>query len=90
MLYRYKVPGTTDRTVFSLGVGRTVVDSVQVLTGVQIAIDREPDRYTVRAAIPLVSYLHFKPEAGKSYRGDFGVIHSDQAGQTNVLRDVLV
>ncbi|PIZ34940.1 MAG: hypothetical protein COY42_27655 [Armatimonadetes bacterium CG_4_10_14_0_8_um_filter_66_14] len=40
---------------------------------------------TVRATIPLAE-LGFTPEPGKTYRGDFGIIHSDALGKTNELR----
>jgi hypothetical protein len=30
--------------------------------------------------------LGFQPEAGKEYRGDFGVVYSDAKGTTNRLR----
>ncbi|PIX46153.1 MAG: hypothetical protein COZ56_00135, partial [Armatimonadetes bacterium CG_4_8_14_3_um_filter_58_9] len=85
VLYRYKVPGAVKPTVFAIGVTRTVVDEVKVLDGAHIIVDREPDRYTLRASIPLDA-LGFHPIPGKTYRGDFGVVYSDKAGQTNVLR----
>ena len=58
---------------------------MKVLDGAHIIVDREPDRYTLRASIPLDA-LGFHPIPGKTYRGDFGVVYSDKAGQTNVLR----
>ena len=43
------------------------------------------DGYDLRASVPLKE-LGLKPEAGKSYRGDLGIIHSDAQGQVNDLR----
>ena len=85
MLYCYKVPGTEKPVEFASPVTTTLIDEVRPLDTARIAIDREAKGYTVRAAIPLAE-LGFAPAPGKSYRGDFGVIHSDAKGQINELR----
>jgi hypothetical protein len=56
-----------------------------VLAAARVAIDRQADRYAVRAVVPLVA-LGFAPQPGRTYRGDFGIIYSDRSGQVNELR----
>ena len=85
VLYRYKVPGTTQPLDFSSPVGTTHIDQVKVLEDARILISRKENSYTVCASIPL-SDLGFSPEAGKSYRGDFGVVYSDKTGTIDELR----
>lgn len=85
VLYRYKVPGTTQPVRFSSPVGTVLVDQVQVLAGAKLAIDRDADRYTLRAAVPLAD-LGFAPKPGETYRGDFGLVYSDRGGQIDELR----
>jgi hypothetical protein len=87
VLYRYKaLPGEPlAREIFKSPVVETTVDVCKVLDSANIAIDRRPNGYDLRASVPLKE-LGLKPEAGKSYRGDFGIIHSDVQGQVNDLR----
>jgi hypothetical protein len=85
VLYRYKVPGTKQPVEFTSPVGTTRIDQVEVLADAQIAIDRSPAGYSVRAAIPLAA-LHFAPAAGKTYRGDIGIVYSDKTGAIDELR----
>ncbi|MGC8639199.1 MAG: hypothetical protein ACP5XB_04895 [Isosphaeraceae bacterium] len=85
VLYRYKVPGTTEPVPFTSPVGTTNIDQVEVLKDARIAIDRHGDFYQLRAAIPLKD-LGFAPTTGKTYRGDFGIVHSNKAGTINELR----
>jgi hypothetical protein len=85
ILYRYKVEGTEKPVEFASPVTTTKIDVVKVLDAARVAIDRRPNAYDVRVSVPLAE-LGFKPEAGKTYRGDFGVIHSDVKGQINELR----
>jgi hypothetical protein len=84
VLYRYVVPGAKNAVVFK-SVTTTKIDEVRVLEAAQVVIDRQPAGYTVRAAVPL-SAIGFRPESGKTYRGDFGIIYSDKAGTINELR----
>ena len=53
VLYRYRVPGTTQPVPFTSPVGTTLIDQVEVLHDAQIAIDRSPAGYSVRVAVPL-------------------------------------
>ena len=85
VLYRYRVPGTTTPEQFGSGVGVTRVDEIKLLPDAQIAVDRQPNRYTLRAAVPLAE-LGLAPQVGQRYRGDFGIIYSDQIGRTDELR----
>lgn len=83
--YRYKVPGTTEPVPFISPVTTTNIDIVKILDSAQIALDRQGDRYSLRAVIPLAE-LNFIPVPGKTYWGDFGIIYSDRAGRINELR----
>ncbi len=85
VLYDYKAPGAGSPRQFSSPVTTTVVDSVRVLASARVAIDRQDDRYTLRASVSLAE-LKFAPQPGHSYRGDFGVIYSDRQGRIDELR----
>ena len=85
VLYRYKVPGTAGATPFTSPVSITNIDVVKILDTAQVAIDRQSDRYTLRATVPLAE-LGFTPAAGQTYRGDFGIVYSDRAGRIDELR----
>jgi hypothetical protein len=85
ILYRYKVAGTDKPVEFASPVTTTKIDVVKVLDAAKVAIDRRTNAYDVRVSVPLAE-LAFKPEPGKTYRGDVGVIHSDAKGQINELR----
>jgi hypothetical protein len=84
VLYDYRHPGATDPVEFT-SVKTTRIDRLEVLDEAQVAIDRSDSGYTLRAAVPLKA-LGWKPEAGVTYPGDFGIVYSDRAGQTNQLR----
>jgi hypothetical protein len=85
ILYRYKVAGTENPVEFASPVTTTKIDVVKVLDAARVAIDRRASAYDVRVAVPLAE-LGFKPEPGKTYLCDVGVIHSDSQGQINELR----
>ncbi|WP_269431626.1 sugar-binding protein [Chthonomonas calidirosea] len=85
VLYNYKVPGTTQPYRFSSPVGTTLIDQVEILKDAKVVFDRGSDNYSARIVIPLAD-IGFKPEKGKYYRGDFGVIYSDKLGKTDELR----
>jgi hypothetical protein len=61
------------------------VESVEVLKDAKINIVTRGDGYVVEAAVPLAT-LGFKPEAGKAYKADLGVIYSDAKGDNRQLR----
>ena len=86
VLYAYQQPGTTGKPIsFGSPVGKIDIDVVRVIEGARINIERQADRYNLFATIPLEA-LGFKPEKGKSYKGDFGVVYSDKKGAINELR----
>jgi hypothetical protein len=89
VLYRYRVPGTEKPVEFASPVTTTKIDEVRILEDAKISIDRWGESYGVRVVVPLKE-LGFKPEPGKTYRGDFGVVYSDKSGRINELEDVLV
>lgn len=84
VLYRYHVAKSEQPVVFETAV-RTRIDQVSALQNAKIQLERRKDSYTLCAAVPL-SDLDFKPQTGRTYLGDFGIIYSDRAGKTNVLR----
>ena len=69
---------------FTSPVSTTRIDRVEVLADAQIAVDRSPAGYSVRAAVPLAA-LHFAPAVGKTYRGDIGIVYSDKTGAIDEL-----
>jgi hypothetical protein len=85
VLYRYLVPGTAKADEFVSPVGVTRIDSVTQLQNVKLNLARGADGYTLEAAVPLAD-LGWQPTAGGKYRGDLGVIYSDQLGTKNGLR----
>ena len=85
MLYRPLAAEKHPR-VFSSGVVKSfLMESVIELKKAKIIVTKHDRDYTVEAAIPLDS-IDFHPEAGTTYRGDFGVTHGDPAGQRTRLR----
>ena len=85
VLYRYNAPGAAAPTPFTSPVTTTNIDVVKILDSAKIAVDRQGDRYTLRATVPLQD-LGFTPTVGQTYRGDFGIVYSDRAGRINELR----
>jgi len=85
VLYRYKVPGTKEPVPFASPVTTTNIDVVKILDSARVALEKQEDRYALRAAIPLKE-LDFRPLPGKTYGGDLGIIYSDRAGRIDELR----
>ncbi|MEZ0297585.1 MAG: FlgD immunoglobulin-like domain containing protein [Candidatus Methylacidiphilales bacterium] len=93
VLYRHRLkPGTgtatTDSVMFQSPWRSEKVDSVRKLTSAEIAVTKENNNlYRVEVAVPLADIgLDPATVAGKSLRGDFGVIYGDAAGTVNILR----
>ena len=86
VLYRHRLPGSSDAVVFQSPWRSEKVDSVRKLDAAQIAVNRAGNDYTVDVAVPLAD-LGLAPAAGKALRGDFGVIYGDAAGTTNIFRN---
>jgi hypothetical protein len=85
VLYDYRRRGTSDTAEFT-SVKTTRIDGVTVLEDAAIAIRRGTANYVLRAAVPLAALVRWTPEPGRTYPGDFGIVYSDAAGATNVLR----
>lgn len=85
VLYDYRRPGAKDPVEFT-SVKTTRIDRLVVIEEAQIAIDRTPEGYTLRACVPLSAFAGWTPEAGVAYPGDFGIVYSDKTGQSNELR----
>jgi len=85
VLYNYKSPGAANPTDLDSPSQKTRVDILKTLEDAKIVIERKPDSYSLRVSVPLET-LGFKPEPGKTYLGDFGIIYSDQAGIVNEAR----
>jgi hypothetical protein len=84
VLYNYKMPGVKHPVKFSMTM-TTIVDQVKILKNAKMVFNSYSGGYNVIIVIPLKD-IHFKPESGKTYRGDFGVIYSDKNGEIDVLR----
>jgi hypothetical protein len=90
MLYRHRVPGTSDPTPFSSPWRTEHVDEVRRLDTAKIATSVGRNAagkpgYVVEAVIPLVE-LGLAPRAGATYRADFGTLFGDPDGQVTGLR----
>ncbi|HEY3331681.1 MAG TPA: hypothetical protein VGK19_16745 [Capsulimonadaceae bacterium] len=87
ILYRYKALAKEplQPVDFTIGVGFTHVDVLKVLDTAKVAIDRKAGSYDIRVTVPLAD-LGFRPEPGKLYRGDFGIVYGDAAGSIDELR----
>jgi hypothetical protein len=70
---------------YSSPVGSRKFDRVEVLKNAHVVINKEKEKYTVEAAIPLAA-LGLKPEPALEVKGDAGYISSDAAGITNTAR----
>ena len=85
VLYRYKIEGPKTPVSFASPVGTAWIDEVKILDSALIKFERGGSSYSLVASVPLKE-LGFAPQPGKSYRGDFGVVYSDKAGQVDELR----
>jgi hypothetical protein len=85
VLYNYVSDSTNTWIEISSGLGALRIDEFKEVTGAQIASRLTKGGYELEASIPL-DELGFRPESGKEYRGDFGVVYSDLKGTTNRLR----
>jgi len=71
--------------LFTSPTGVESFDRVELLKAAKVAIRRTSEGYTLEAAVPL-SAIGFAPQPSASYKGDLGVIWSDEGGSRNVLR----
>ncbi|MBN8526075.1 MAG: hypothetical protein J0M02_12135, partial [Planctomycetes bacterium] len=86
VLYRHRVPGTKQGTPFASPWRTETVDEVKRLAGAKIAVRKWDAGYAVEAAVPLAE-LGWSPPAGRTVKADLGVIHGDDAGSINLLRN---
>jgi hypothetical protein len=87
VLYRHRVPGTpqNDSVGFSSPWRTEYVDRIDRLDPAKIGIARAPKGYAVEAVVPF-EFLGLKPQAGKSYKIDIGILSADNGGQNTVER----
>ncbi|MBN1558159.1 MAG: hypothetical protein JW951_08440, partial [Lentisphaerae bacterium] len=83
--YDYRRPCEGVEPTEFTSVKTTRIDCLKVLDDAEIALERTDEGYTLVAAVPLKD-LRWKPEPGATYPGDFGIVYSDQTGQSNQLR----
>jgi hypothetical protein len=87
VLYRHRVPGVTqaDRIGFTSPQSTEYVDRIDRLDPAHIGIKPIPGGYAVEAVVPF-ELLGLKPEPGKSYKIDFGILSADSSGGATVAR----
>ncbi|MFA6290588.1 MAG: FlgD immunoglobulin-like domain containing protein [Victivallales bacterium] len=87
VLYKHRVPGTpaTDKTGFASPSRIEYVDKIVQLDPSNIGIARNTKGYAVEAVVPL-ALLGFTPQAGQSYKADFGILSADSSGAATQVR----
>ncbi len=87
VLYRHRVPGTpaNERVGFSSPWRTEYVDRVDRLDPANIGIARTSKGYAVEAVVPF-ELLGLKPQPGKRYKIDFGILSAAGDGKTTVAR----
>ena len=87
VLYRHRVPGTPEnkRNGFTSPMWTTYVDQIDRLDPANIGIKPIKGGYAVEAAVPF-ALLGLKPEPGKSYKIDFGILSADSSGSRTQVR----
>lgn len=78
-------PSKKEPYVYESPVGRREFQLVRLAPEVGVSVETRSNGYVVQAAIPL-GLLGVKSPAEGSWWADFGIILSDDAGQTNVAR----
>ncbi|MBI2192474.1 MAG: hypothetical protein HYU36_10875 [Planctomycetes bacterium] len=83
VLYRPVSPGHDPAAVYEVvsPVGREVIEEVRRLDDAEVAIQEQGPGYQLEAALPLKT-LGFKPEPGRRYRFDWGILTTDEHGHT--------
>ena len=87
VLYRHRVPGTPEnkRSGFSSPMWTTYVDQIDRLDPANIGIKPIKGGYAVEAVVPF-ALLGLKPEPGKSYKIDAGILSADSSGSRTQVR----
>ena len=86
VLYRHRLPGSKQGVAFASPWRSETVDEVKRLASAKIVVRKNPDGYSLDAAIPLAE-LGWAPQPGKAAKVDLGVIYGDEAGTINLLRN---
>jgi hypothetical protein len=87
VLYKHRIPGTVanDKTGFASPSRIEYVDKIIQLDPANIGITRNAKGYTVEVIVPLTQ-LGFTPQAGSSYKADFGILSADSSGAATQVR----
>jgi hypothetical protein len=85
VLYRWKTAGEKKPHVFRSPWRTATVDRVERVDSARIRVERRGHGYVAEAVVPL-SALGLKPEAGRTYKLDLGVIYSDATGTNRAAR----
>ncbi len=85
VLYEHRKPGSTNSVEFTSPWRAETVDSVQRLERAKITVETRRGGYQVQLAVPLAD-LGIQPQAGQTYRADFGVTYGDAEGTDTNLR----
>jgi len=87
VLYKHRVPGTAaaDKTGFASPSRIEYVDKIIQLDTVNIGIARNAKGYAVEVIVPLAQ-LGLAPQAGSSYKADFGILSADSSGAATQVR----
>jgi len=70
---------------FTSSTGEEEYERIVVLADAKVAVQRQEKSYSLEAAVPL-AVIGFKPESGKSYAIDFGILYSDTQGAKTIQR----
>ncbi len=87
VLYRYRVKDAagTNPVEFASPWRSEKVDDVRLLASAKLELQRFDWGYRLRAAVPLKE-IGLNDPAGKTLRGDFGIIYGDRQGTVNLSR----
>jgi hypothetical protein len=88
VLYHYVAPGANEavKKVFTSPMGETKVDVVRVIENAEVSFRPHESGWKVEASIPWRALGLDPPPAGRTIRGDIGVLQSDQEGTRTVSR----
>lgn len=85
VLYRHRVPGSTNPATFISPWRSEKVDVVRILENARVTVLVERGRYRLEAAIPLAD-LAWTPHADSRLQADFGALFGDPEGKATMLR----
>ncbi len=87
VLYRYRVKDKAglNTVEFASPWRSETVDDVRRIDSAKINLQKSEEFYVIDATVPLAE-LGLKLPAGKTFRGDFGVVYGDREGTMNLSR----